>query len=393
MGAYFLKTQVVGLRRLMIGVVFGAAIVGSAFANEVEIVNIRVGQGDATLIRGPAAADGSRVSVLFDAGDVSDPVGGRVVGAVLARRGIRSLNFVIVSHYDVDHIGGIVHGPPHGKSFLVGPNGTPGDIGDDDGDGADGWLAGQEFIEPDRDEIGKGDDVAVGTFVDRGDEPQSTTMAARKYRAMAGSMGQRISLDTQGEIDSFEIDLGGGAKMIALAGSGFVRSRSSKIPKVTTENERSLSFLLAYKNFHFLISGDMIGRQFGSEDAQVETAVGDVIQNMGVIVDVLHVDHHGANNGSEATFLDKIKPTIAVISMGNGNDHQHPNHEALERLESARVYRILQTSWGTTQGEIPEHIRRIQAIYQSDVVITSDGDRFTISTARTFEVDKNPRRP
>lgn len=379
--------------RLVIAAILSAALAGAAYANEIEIVNIRVGQGDATLIRGPAAADGSRVSVLFDAGDVAGYVGGRVVGAVLARRGIRSLDYVIVSHYDVDHIGGIVHGPPHGTSFLVGPNGTPGDVGDDDGDGADGWVAGQQFIEPDREEIGRGDDIAVRTFIDRGDSPPSTTQASSKYRAMAGSMGQRISLDTQGEVDTFEIDLGGGAKMIALAGNGFVRGRSAKVPKVTTENERSLSFLLAYKDFHFLISGDMIGRQYGSEDAQVETAVGDVIQNMGVIVDVLHVDHHGANNGSEATFLEKIRPTIAVISMGNGNDHHHPNGEALERLESARIYRIVQTAWGTTQGIIPEHIRQIQAIYQSDVVVTSDGDRFTISTGRTFEVDKNPRRP
>ena len=276
---------------------------------------------------------------------------------------------------------------------MVGPNGTPGGLGDDDGDGVDGWIAGEEFILPDREEIGRDDDIPVGAFIDRGDDPLSPTQAATKYRAMASSMGQRISLDTQSEIDTFEIDLGEGAKMIALAGNGFVRGRTTKIPKVTTENERSLSFLLEYKNFHFLISGDMIGRRFGNEDAEVETAVGDVIQNMGVIVDVLHVDHHGANNGSEATFLEKIRPTVAVISMGNGNDHQHPSAEALERLETARVYRIVQTAWGTTTGVIPKHIRNIQSIYQNDVVIISDGDHFTLSTARIFEVDKNPRRP
>jgi len=36
-------------------------------------------------------------------------------------------------------------------------------------------------------------------------------------------------------------------------------------------------------------------------------------------------------------------------------------------------------------------IREIQAIYQNDVVITSDGDKFTISTSRVFDTDENPR--
>lgn len=50
------------------------AVPMTAKAGEVEIVNIRVGQGDATLIRGPADATGKRVTVLFDAGDIADYV-------------------------------------------------------------------------------------------------------------------------------------------------------------------------------------------------------------------------------------------------------------------------------------------------------------------------------
>ena len=363
-----------------------------AQTGEVEIVNIRVGQGDATLIRGPADATGKRVAILFDAGDIADYVGGRVIGAVLAKRGIRALDYVIVSHYDVDHIGGLVAGGPHGESFILGWNKTPGASGDDDGDGNDGWV-GAPFLEPDRDEIGRGDDIPVGTFVDRGDNPASTTLAYKKYKAMALSMGQRIALDTQAKVDGYEIPLGDGAKMIALAGNGYVRGRAQRVPAVTTENERSLSFLLTYKDFNFLISGDMIGRAAGAEDAQVEGAVGEVIQGMGVVVDVLHVDHHGADNGSEAGFLEKIKPTVAVISSGNGNGHHHPNKNALRRLEAAKVYRIFQTAWGTTEEIMPDPVRRVQAIYQGDIVISSDGTSYTVSTSRTFKTDDNPRRP
>lgn len=364
-----------------------------ALAQEISILNIRVGQGDSTLIQGPPAADGSRKAVLFDAGDIDDYVGGRVIGAVLAKRGIRKIDYVIVSHYDVDHIGGLVHGAPHGSSFLLGWNGTPGATGDDDGDGVDGWVEQQPFYEPDREEIGKGDDIPVAFFIDRGDNPASTTQAYRKYRAMASSMGERISLDTAAKVTAFEIDLGGGARMTALAGNGFVRGRTTRVASVNTENERSLSVLLSYGKFNYLISGDMIGRAYGQEDARVESAVGDVIQAMNVTVDVLHVDHHGGNNASETDFLEKIKPTIAVISTGNGNAHHHPNAETLQRLEAAKVYRIIQTAWGTTQNIMPEPVRAVQAIYQGDVEITSDGSSYTVSTSRTFKSDTNPRRP
>jgi beta-lactamase superfamily II metal-dependent hydrolase len=376
------------------GLLLGSA--QAALAKDVQIINVRVGQGDATLIIGPPDSAGKRVTVLFDAGDVAEDGGrfdgGRVLGAVLAKHNVKALDYVIVSHYDVDHIGGLVGGGIHGSGVLFGWNQTPGATGDDDGDGNDGWV-GTRFFEPDRDEIGKGDDIPVRNFVDRGDTPASSTQAYQKYKLLAQSMGTRVSLDTQAKVDSFSIDLGNGATMTALAGNGFVRGRNAPIPKVTTENERSLSFLLSYKKFDYLISGDMIGRKYGSEDAEVESAVGDVIASNGIMVDVLHVDHHGADNGSDTAFLEKIKPTIAVISSGNGNDHHHPNKNALRRLEAAKVYRIVQTAWGTTEELTPPGVRQVQAIYQSDVIITSDGDTYTLSTSRTFDVDKNPRRP
>ena len=364
---------------------------GTVSAQELEIVNIRVGQGDSTLIQGPLKADGSRVNVLFDGGDVAAYDGGKVIGAVLSKHGVKALDYLIVSHYDVDHIGGIVSGSHHGASFLLGWNGTPGEVGDDDHDGHDGWIGTPNF-EPDNDEIGHGDDIPVAHFIDRGDAPAPASQAYQKYRLLAESMGDRFSLSDQTSVDGFEIDLGDGAKMTALAGNGFVRGRANRVPKVTTKNERSLSFLVSYKQFDYLISGDMIGRQYGSEDARVESAVGEAIEDMGVIVDVLHVDHHGGNNGSDSDFLEKIRPTIAVISAGNDNDYHHPHSQTLSRLEQAKVYRIIQTSWGATD-DVSYAVRRVQAIYQGDVVVTSDGEAYTVSTSRTFKVDKNPRRP
>ena len=335
----------------------------SLLSQELKIINVRVGQGDATIIQGPIQDDGSRVNILMDAGNISNRDGGNILRTVLAKNKIKKLDYIIVSHYDADHIGGIVSGGAHGTSFLFGYDEKP----------------------------GGGDDIEVGTYVDRGDESPHTSQAYKKYVKIANA-GNRISLNTQTKLNDFKIDLGNGAIATALAANGYVKNGTKRVENVDTENERSLSFLITYKDFNFLISGDLIGRKYGKENAEMEQKVGEYIKKSSIIIDVLHVNHHGANNASEAAFLAAIKPTIAIISAGNGNKHSHPNKHVLQRLFDAKVYRIIQTSWGTTRDIMPENIRDIQAIYQNDIIITSNGDDFTISTSRTYKTDKNPNR-
>ncbi|MGG3624542.1 ComEC/Rec2 family competence protein [Bacillus gobiensis] len=58
-------------------------------------------------------------------------------------------------------------------------------------------------------------------------------------------------------------------------------------------------------------------------------------------VDVLKVGHHGSKDSSSKDFLNKVKPTYAVISVGKGNRYKHPTSETLNRLKAvkAKVYR------------------------------------------------------
>lgn len=357
---------------------------------QLEIVNVRIGQGDATIIQGPII-NNERVNILLDGGNISNRDGGNILRTVLNKRQIKHLDYVIISHYDADHIGGIITGTRHGVSLLLGFNGEPGGTGDDDNDGVVNW-GGDNNWQPDPEELGTDDDISVGHFVDRGDVSPPTSQAYKKYKLMAEAQNNRISLLNKDSIANFEIDLGDGAKMIALAANGYVRERQARVANVNTENERSLSFLVKYNDFDYLISGDLIGRNSGSENALVEKAVGEYINNKGYTVDVLHVNHHGANNASEEAFLNFIKPTIAVISAGNGNSYRHPTNGTLNRLEKAKVYRIIQTSWGTTRSKVPKNVRKIHSIYQGDITITCTRDNFEISTQRTFKFDKNPRR-
>lgn len=51
--------------------------------------------------------------------------------------------------------------------------------------------------------------------------------------------------------------------------------------------------------------------------------------------DVLRTGHHGTRNASGVEFLDEIKPTVAVISVGRSNPYGHPHPDHLARLAEA----------------------------------------------------------
>jgi competence protein ComEC len=57
-------------------------------------------------------------------------------------------------------------------------------------------------------------------------------------------------------------------------------------------------------------------------------------------VDVLKVAHHGSAFQSPE-FLDAVRPSVALVSVGAGNGYGHPNPGVLDRLArgGARVLR------------------------------------------------------
>ncbi|OUM94005.1 MAG: hypothetical protein BAA00_15515 [Parageobacillus thermoglucosidasius] len=104
---------------------------------------------------------------------------------------------------------------------------------------------------------------------------------------------------------------------------------------------------LDYGSASFLFTGDA---ETASESDMIAT--GQNIRN----VDVLKVGHHGSNTSTSQQFLDVVKPAHAVISVGKDNTYGHPSQEVLNRLANAgvKVYRtdesgtIVATSDGST---------------------------------------------
>jgi competence protein ComEC len=81
-------------------------------------------------------------------------------------------------------------------------------------------------------------------------------------------------------------------------------------------------------------------------------------------VEILKVAHHGsADPGLEAE-LQQLRPRVAVISCGRGNDYGHPTPSTLAALRESPGLRLFRTD------------------EDGRVVIESDGRRISVRTAR-----------
>lgn len=54
-------------------------------------------------------------------------------------------------------------------------------------------------------------------------------------------------------------------------------------------------------------------------------------------VDILKLGHHGSKTASSAEYLKATSPTLALISAGVGNRYGHPAPEVLDRLTAAHI--------------------------------------------------------
>jgi len=412
---YLIKSARITVINAVILIGFISSITVSAFAdNNLKIIHVNIGQGDSTLILGPEE-NGNRTSILIDAGDRRRPDGGLVIYTLLKELGINHLDFFIATHYDADHIGGAVtmnkefeNSNMYGTSFILGLNGVPGEDGDDGDDDGDGDADFLELYKPDPEELGLGDDIIVDKYVDRGDEDLHTSETTKKYVGIADAKANRIKIEDLNDIEDFKYDIGNGVIIECISANGYVLGRNTVVSDVDTENERSLCFLISYEGFHYLIGGDTIGKKSGKENAKVEKEIGKYLEDNNINIDVLHVNHHGADNASENTFLKAIKPEVAIISAGNANSHKHPRFNTLKRLAEAGVEQIYVTECGNTVWDDValfkkknqrtdedkkkinslKNVRKILTVAQGNIIIDTDGNTYTISIPpKTFEVD------
>ena len=96
-------------------------------------------------------------------------------------------------------------------------------------------------------------------------------------------------------------------------------------------NNSSLVMRLRFKNVSILLSGDIEkeaeGRMLRKDDP--------------LRSDILKIPHHGSASSSSSAFLERVKPTYAILSVGERNIGRLPHPEVLKRYSQigTQVYR------------------------------------------------------
>lgn len=241
-----------------------------------RISYLDVGQGDSALVEFPQG----QVMVIDGGGAFGDFDLGRIVVApYLWNRRIRRIDYLVATHPQQDHLGGLNYLLKKFDMGEVWTNGTRRDT-----------LLYQAFS-------------------------QALKQKGLKEREMFRS-------EKSLEISGCRVWLLNPFQTTDSEGSDY-RSKA--------DNNRSLVLRLEEGDDSFLFTGDIEARA-----ERVLAALKGEIKSR-----VLKVPHHGSRGALDEEFLGRVHPEIAIISVGAHNPYGHPAPEALEayRRLGSRIYR------------------------------------------------------
>jgi beta-lactamase superfamily II metal-dependent hydrolase len=310
---------------------------GSWTTGNLEVHHINIGQGDATLIVGPTGK-----SLLFDAGESywNSNADAHVIGPYIESvLGCKSLDYAVISHFHVDHIGYVGYG---GLWHLV---------------ETQGFTIGTTLV---RD---------YNTYL--GDTSSTFT----NWKAYLEGVGQttlhpRLAIEGTGQVN-----LGTGVTfdIVAVNGNGaIIAGNFSGNPNPPSENDYSIGALLSFGNFDEWIGGDLDGQYETSDwgytyhdiELSVAPEVGDV--------DIYKVNHHSSLHSSSVTWLNQLDPEVSIVTVGNGNSYGHPTQNIMDRLLATSV--VYMTERGNPDTDIGS------AIVAGHIIIkTSNGSTYTVN--------------
>lgn len=259
--------------------------------NDLHVVFCDVGQGDAILI------SKGLTQVLIDSGRND------AVLECLARYlpwWDRTLELIVVTHADADHIGGFptVLARYQIQHALINPVGKP----------SQDFLALREALLT---EISQGMSLVrpfLGQSISLSDSSRFIVLSPRVGEESLGPLQAHLSEATLSDI-----------------------LRQQEV-ETKNYNDGSIVLLLEVGRVTFLLTGDL------------ETAGEQALLTQGLIpdVDILKVGHHGSKTSTSPDFLSQVQPEISVISSGKNNRYGHPAPSVLKLLEE-RNSRILRT--------------------------------------------------
>lgn len=241
-----------------------------------KIYFVDVGQGDCTFIVTP-----ENKTILIDGGgseSTSFDIGKRTLIPFILDKGYTKIDYIIISHFDQDHVGGI--------------------------------LTVMEELKVGRIIISK-----------QGEDSENYN----KFKEIVRK--KKIKVLVIEERDKVQIE-----KNLCI---DFLWPNNEKFIQENILNNNSIVCKLVYKNFSILFTGDI-------EEIAEKQILNDYKNNTNILNStILKVGHHGSKTSSVQEFIKAVKPQIALIGVGENNKFGHPSDEVLERLKSfgAKIYR------------------------------------------------------
>ncbi len=244
------------------------SIAPAAPAKLLQIYCIDVEGGQSTLIVDPRGE-----SLLVDTGwpGFNGRDANRILAATAAA-GIKRIDYLVITHYHRDHVGGIEQ------------------------------LAAR---------------IKIGTFVDHGPNMEDSDSTREGYATYlkVSAHSKRIVMKPGGRIPfkgmSVQFLTAAGDEITSpLPGAGQPNPYCASEPQAATdptENARSLGMLITYGNFRFLDMGDL------TKQKEIQLVCPD---NLIGTVDLYLVTHHGYDLSNSRAIVDALHPRVAIMDNG-----------------------------------------------------------------------------
>lgn len=279
---YAIKAKKQRKNILVIAILFTILVNSIIYVTDknIKIYFVDVGQGDCTLIQ-----TSGRKNVLIDGGGSefgSFDVGKSTLLPYLLDRGITKIDYMMISHFDSDHIGGLFYIMENLRVDNI--------IISKQGESSENL---KKFIEILQSNI-------------RGSKNKTNIILVKK--------GDNIKIDNS---SYFEILF-----------------PEEELINDNILNNNSIVAKFVSNNFKMLFTGDI--------EEIAENRLCELYKSTNKLqADIIKVAHHGSKTSSTLNILELVKPKIALIGVGENNNFGHPNDAVLKRIKDlgAHIYR------------------------------------------------------
>ena len=190
----------------------------------------------------------------------------------LLDRKIKTLDYVIISHFDTDHVGGVLYIMENMKIKNI--------------------IIGKQFETSEN----------LQKFLD--------IVQKQRTNLIVVQAGNKINIE-----NNFYFNI--------------LWPEPSKQITENSINNNALVCKMVCNDFSMLFTGDI--EEQAEKELVSKYKSTDILEST-----VLKVAHHGSKSSSTEEFLDLVKPKIALIGVGKNNNYGHPNEEVIKRLNSIR---------------------------------------------------------